>query len=136
MYILESINNKYLSQYAQNRSNFLKLWVSIVAYSLSYLFLSTEQINGKLCILGMSLGIIGIIYSVIQLIQFKIENKYLRFIFMLYMGRQLYIILWGFSNFNYLQLMRFIKDPDLFFFVPSSPHSPNTSKYFLCKKNV
>jgi len=31
------------------------------------------------------------------------------------MGRQLYITLWGLSNFNYLQLMRFIKDPDLFF---------------------
>jgi len=114
MYNIELIN-KFQYQYQQNRSNFLTLWVSISIYSISYLLLSIEQINGKLCILGMSLGIIGIIFSVIKLIQFKIANKYLRFIFILYMGRQLYITLWGLSNFNYLQLMRFIKDPDLFF---------------------
>lgn len=114
MYNITHIN-KFQYQYKLNRSIFLKLWISIITYSLSYLFLSTEYNIGKFWILGMSLGVIGIIYSVIRLVQLKIANKYLSFIFILYMVRQLYIVFGGFSDFNYLQLMRFIKDPDLFF---------------------
>ena len=114
MYNLKYIN-KFHYLYKLNRSHFLTLWVSIIIYSLSYLLLTIEKFNGKLFILGMGIAVLGIIYSVVCLIQLKIANKYLSFIFIIYMIRQFYIILPGFSDFSLMQLMRFIKDPDLFF---------------------
>lgn len=101
--------------------NYLKIvpysifWASLMLYSLGYLLYTTRSISDKICIVIITMGIIGIVASTIFLVNFQIRNKYFRFVFPIYMISNFYVFIQAFNNLNFEKILSFITNPYLFF---------------------
>lgn len=85
--------------------------ISVTIYSLGYLAHTTRYISDKLCIVSMALGLLGVGYFLLYLIRLNIDNRYFRFVFIIYMLRCFYLMLQGFFDFNFAKLLLLISDP-------------------------
>ena len=90
-------------------------WVSLIIYSLGYLAYSSRNITEKLCLSVIAIGILGIAYSLLLLINLKISNKYFRSIFIIYTISQLIILSQAFNDFSFTRFLLFIYNPYIFF---------------------
>lgn len=73
-----------------------QFWAGFIIYTTSYTLIISGSISHKIVYLQL-LGMVIFLMSTIHLITFKIEDKYLRNIFLLYCGWQVYIVLRGFT---------------------------------------
>lgn len=77
-------------------------WTGYVIYITSYMLMISGVVSHKITYLEL-LGIIIFIIPAIQLIRFRISNKYLKTIYIIYLGWSLYVISRGFMfNQKYL----------------------------------
>lgn len=76
---------------------------------------TTRNVSDRFCIMILSLGIVGMGYSIISLIRIHIANKYFRFLFIVYIFDNFIILIQAFKNMDFARLLSFITDPYLFF---------------------
>jgi len=95
-------------------------WLGFSIYTLSYTLGTTGHVNYVICQAIQLLGLAIFLYPCISLIRFKIENKYLKTIFFLYIFWQLSVICRGFQT-NYTSVKTMLFDANagiLLYFVP------------------
>jgi hypothetical protein len=79
-----------------------QFWTGFIIYTTSFTLMISGAVSPKIAYLQL-LGIIIFIIPTIQLIKFRIENKYLRNTYIIYCGWLFYIVIRGFSfNSEYL----------------------------------
>ena len=131
--------NKYTDIHSQHISrkqswylNFF--WLGFTIYSLSFIISATNHANIKILQAVELSGLILIVISVISLIQFKIDNSYLRFIYIVY-------CIWLFSLimrslnflFDFSFLKTFLFDPlygGLLYFTPLALLFPRNITFY------
>lgn len=95
-------------------------YVGFIISSVAYTFVATGHVSYIISQLFQSIGLVAMIYSAISLISFKFTNKYLQFLFIVFILWQITIILRGFK-FNYTYLKTVLFDADfglLLYFTP------------------
>ena len=73
-----------------------QFWIGFSIYTICYTLMISGVVSSKISYLQL-LGLLIFIIPAVQLIRFKIENKYLQVIFSIYCGWLLFIIFRGFS---------------------------------------
>ena len=73
-----------------------QFWIGFSIYTICYTLMISGVVSSKISYLQL-LGLLIFIIPAVQLIRFKIENKYLQVIFSIYCGWLLFIIIRGFS---------------------------------------
>jgi hypothetical protein len=98
-------NSKYLSQNTFNKKTSKALdlfWAGFIIYITCYMLMISGVVNAKITYLQL-LGVVIFMIPAIRLVRFKIENIYLRTLFIIYCGWQLYVVSRGFEfNKEYL----------------------------------
>lgn len=82
-------------------------WLGFIIYSLGNTLSSTSHVNIKICQAVQIPGLILMFTTVISLIQFKFDNQYIKFIYVLYCTWFFTLIL---NGFNFLLDYTYIKD--------------------------
>lgn len=84
-------------KYTQTISTALNIfWIGFILYTTSYTLMISGVVSGKISYLQL-LGIVMFLLPAIKLIEFKIENIYLRYIFIFYMSWLIFTAARGFS---------------------------------------
>ena len=131
--------NKNPETYSQNFSrkqlwylNFF--WFGFTIYSLSFTLSATNHANIKILQSVQLVGLILIVISVFSLIQFKLDNLYLKIIYLLYCCWLLSLIIRGFNLlFDFSYLKTFLFDPSyggLLYFSPLMLLFPRDRIYY------
>jgi hypothetical protein len=98
-------NTPYLfdDSYSERTSKaFNQFWAGFILYSTCYTLMISGVVPAKVTYLQL-LGIIIFIIPAVQLVRFKIENLYLRFLYIIYYAWLLYVVSRGFQfNKEYL----------------------------------
>ncbi|MEO8764889.1 MAG: hypothetical protein ABI416_11405 [Ginsengibacter sp.] len=94
--IQENVYNKKISKALD------QFWIGFVIYTTCYMLMISSVVHSKITYLQL-LGIVLFTLPAFQLIRFKIENAYLRTLFIIYFAWQLYTVSRGFKfNKDYL----------------------------------
>jgi len=97
-------NLLYIHKFEINYTNFF--WLGYIVYSVSYTFISTGYVSFTLFQMLQGIGIVVMILSAFKLLEFNIDNQYLKGVFSLFMGWIFIMILSGynlFSNYDFLK---------------------------------
>jgi hypothetical protein len=92
-------NRKYLTDNSFNKRTSKALnqfWAGFIIYTTCYTLMISGVVSPKITYLQL-LGTVIFIIPTIRLIKFRIENKYLKTIYIIYGGWLLYVIIRGFS---------------------------------------
>jgi hypothetical protein len=101
-----------LSIVSSKQKNLNLFWLGFTIYFLINAFAYTGHVNIKILQAVELLGLILVFTSIISLIQFKFDDPYLKFIYILYCTWLLTIILRGFNFlFDYSYLKEFLFNP-------------------------
>jgi hypothetical protein len=102
--------------------NFNFFWLGFIIYTVSYTFSGITFINGKIFQLLQIIGLMLMISGAVKIIRFKIENKYLLFVYFIYCCWLCLIILKGAGSLSdKTYLVNFFLDPaygGIIYFVP------------------
>jgi hypothetical protein len=91
-------NHKYLSQNTFNKKTSKALnqfWAGYIIYITCYTLMISGVVSAKITYLQL-LGLVIFMIPTIRLIRFKIENNYLKFIYIIYCGWLIYVVTRGF----------------------------------------
>ncbi len=91
-------------------------WLGIIMYMTAYTIASTDTVNWIVCNLIQMIGLLLFIPSAIYLVQFEIEDNYLRIIFYLYCVWFTGVILRG-IRFDYVSIKVMLFDPNFSIFL-------------------
>ena len=87
-------------------------WTGLLIYVASYSISATGQVSYVLCNLFQVLGLILLFSSAAFLVQFKLEDKFLKLILFVYFSWSFVVIVRG-IEFNYLFIKQMLFDPSL-----------------------
>lgn len=118
----------------REKRNLNFFWISFLTYSMGYTLGETGHANYLVCQAFQLLGLLVIAFSMINLIQFKIDDSYFKFVFVLYCCWLFYIVLKGLGLlFDYNYLKSFLFDPNyggMLYFAPLIVIFPRTRHFF------
>lgn len=90
----KNLTNNTFDRKTSNAYN--KFWAGFIIYTTSYVLMISGVVAPKIVYLQF-LGMLLFIIPTIHLIKFRIEDKYLRIVYIIYCGWMLYIVKRGFS---------------------------------------
>ncbi len=107
-------------------------WIGFIIYTLGFTFLVTTLANYILCEAVQTIGIVIFFIATIYIIQFKFENNYLKFIYILYVSWLFTVMLRGFVfDYDFLKEMLFDAWYGIFiYFVPLILLFPQTLVFY------
>jgi len=107
-------------------------WLGFILYSASFALATTTSVNYVFCQLIQILGIILFVTTAIKLIEWKLDNNYLKILLFTYLTWQLIVIFRGFSfQYDDLKNKLFDVDSGVFrFFIPLILLFPKNLLYF------
>ncbi|MEO6813710.1 MAG: hypothetical protein ABI172_07250 [Ginsengibacter sp.] len=94
-------------------------WLGFIIYSICFTLSSSNNANYKVIQSGQILGLIFIFYTIVNLIQYKFDNQYLKIVFSLYCAWLFTVILRGFIlDYSFLKDFLFNPDVGMLYFSP------------------
>jgi hypothetical protein len=111
------------------KRNYL-FWSGIIIYSAAFTFSYTGILNDNVWNLIQAIGLLLSIPAAANLFRFKIDNAYLRFVFILYCVWIIFVVARGLSNYSFLRNMLFDSwGGVLLYFVPLMLFFPKSIYY-------
>lgn len=96
-------------------------WLGFIIYTLSWAIGRTERIDIKICQGIQVIGLVMLFFYAVSLIEFKFNNGYLRFIYIIYCGWLLGVVfrnLHDLANYSYLKDFFFSGYEGMLYFAP------------------
>src|SRR5689334_17040891 len=107
-------------------------WAGFLTYTLSFALSQSTHVNYIVCEICQLLGLALLVPTMFNIVQFKFENTYLQFLFILFCLWSISIIVRGF-NFNLDFLKQMLFDADfglLLYFVPLALLFPKKLSFY------
>jgi len=116
---MERTSSEYTIEREKSELRIVNLfWLGFIIYIVAFAISTTEEVNYVVCNLFQILGLIMVISTSVFLVQFRIENNYLRTIFIIYFLWLIGIILRGFElKYDFLKLMLFNPFESIFIYL-------------------
>lgn len=130
---METTRPSFLKFKRENASRFLIFfWIGFIIYSAAFTISTTGQVNYVLCNLFQIIGLFLIIPSTIFLIDFRIDEGYLKTVMWLYIIWTISVVIRGFVfDYDTIKLLLFNAFESLFiYFVPLIVFFPRNVQHF------
>jgi len=106
---MQSNIKKFVISRRKDRDLVTLFWLGFVLYTVAYSISMTEQVSYIICQIFQSIGLLMVVITAMDLVRFKIENKYLQGLFFFYIIWLVIVVIRGIS-FEYVFVKRMLFD--------------------------